>query len=144
MKYARHILSGMIIAGFLLAATASSSDKDTEAKISKTEANAPAIDITAMQLSKDYIANEVSADQKYKDKVLSVTGTVTDIAKDMTDGIYVVLAGPEDDIVSVQCSFADDHTDETAALKKGQKITIKGLCDGKMMNVHLSGSSLVK
>jgi len=134
----RHLLSATAVAVFFVLAIASSDDKATETEIS---ANTPEISISAQQLYQEYDENEVAADLKYKDKVLLVSGTVDEIAKDITDNIYVTLKGDEF-IGDAQCFFADNHTDEAAQLKKGMKITIKGMCDGKMMNILLRGCSL--
>ncbi|MCW5931160.1 MAG: hypothetical protein KIS69_05765 [Bacteroidetes bacterium] len=134
----KHLLSATTVAVFCVLAIASSDDKNIESEIS---ASAPAISISAHQLYQEYAANEVAADQKYKGQVLSVTGTVDAIAKDITDNIYVTLKGDEY-IGDVQCYFADNHTNEAAQLSKGMRITVKGKCDGMMMNVLLRGCAV--
>ena len=134
----KHVLSTATIAIFVVLAIASSSDKKIESDISTTT---PAISISARQLYKEYEDNEVAADQKYKNKILSVGGTVDNIGKDITDNIYVTLKGSEF-IGSVQCFFGENHVNEAARLSKGMKITVKGKCDGKMMNILLRGCSI--
>ena len=54
------------------------------------------------------------------------------------DEIYVSLKGAEY-FVDIQCYFAESHIQEAANLSKGQTITVKGICDGQMMNVILKG-----
>jgi hypothetical protein len=123
-----------------------SDDNKIEQEISSTEPviqSQPAITITSKQLYQEYNDNEVAADLKYKEKILLVNGTVDNIAKDITDNIYVTLSGNEF-IGDVQCFFSEAHTNEAAQLKKGMKITIKGKCDGKMMNILLRGCSIVE
>ena len=134
----KHLLSATFFAAFLILAVASSDDKKTESEISTNE---PTISVSAKQLYKDYTDNEVAADLKYKDHVLVVTGRVDEIAKDITDDIYVTIKGDEY-FGDAQCFFSKDHTNEAAQLKKGQTITIKGKCQGKMMNILLRGCSL--
>src|SRR6267143_79813 len=46
---------------------------------------------TAQQLFADYEANEVAADEKIKDKVIEISGTVESIRKDLTDSIVISL-----------------------------------------------------
>lgn len=146
MKKTNHILSLLLVTVFCLAAIASSSDeKETEKKVAKAEAEKPAISITAAALSKAYQDNEVGADQLYKNTVLMITGTVEAISKDFTDKIYVTLKGDGGDfsITDIQCYFSDDHINQASGLKKGQRITVKGLGDGLVMNVIVRGCSLV-
>jgi uncharacterized protein (DUF1330 family) len=141
-KFTRHLFSVAAICGFFVLAVASSDDKKTEKEVAEKEAAQPAVQVTAKQLYADYDANEVAADQKYKDKVLIVSGTVNDIAKDFTDGIFVIVKGDEM-AGDIQCFFSKDHTDEAAKLKKEQTISIKGNCEGKsMLNVILRGCTV--
>ena len=82
---------------------------------------APAIAVTANELFAAYQANEVSADQLYKDKKLAVSGTVQEIKKDFTDSIYVVLKTPNP-FMGVHASLDDKHQGVAASLQKGQKV----------------------
>lgn len=145
MKKTNHFLSAFLVIVFFVAAIASSDEKDTEKKVAKTEAEKPSIAITATALSKAYQDNEVGADQQYKNVVLIVTGTVESISKDFTDKIYVTLKGDGGDysLVDIQCYFSDDHVNAASSLKKGQRVTVKGMGDGLVMNVILRGCSLV-
>lgn len=94
------------------------------------------IDVTAMELTAAYVANEVKADHDYKGKQILVTGEIIDIKKGVADHIYVVLKGSEK-YRSVQCYYADEKDAQT--LKKGMEISFKGKCDGLWVNVILSG-----
>lgn len=96
--------------------------------------------VTAARLFADYEANEVAADEKYKGKVLVVTGTIEDIGKDFVDTMYVTLR-TDNGIMSVQCRFDDEHKFQLANTTKGQQVTLKGKCDGKFGNVLLSDCS---
>jgi hypothetical protein len=99
----------------------------------------PAISVTADQLVSDYEANEVAADEKYKEKVIEVSGYVDSIGKDITDTMYVTLeTGEEFSLVHPQLFFSDTHEAEVAELKKGDPLTVRCRCDGKFMNVHLT------
>lgn len=128
---------------FAALAIASNSNEANEEKV--INESAPAIEVSAKQLAADYSANEVSADQRYKDKVLQVSGTVESINKDITDDIYIVLTGADDEfgMDGVHCSFSKGHTNEAAALSKGQKIIIKGIGAGMIMgSAQLSGCTI--
>ena len=93
-----------------------------------------AIVITPADLFAAYDSNEVAADNKYKGKMLKITGTIKDIGKDILDDAYITLDCGEL-IVSVQCYFKSNQLDAVAELAKDQTITIVGTCRGQSMNV---------
>lgn len=139
-KTLRHWFALFALAGFVFAAVATSESKDGD-ESSKVK---PSVKTTAVALYTAYDENGVAADEKYKDKWISVTGTVEGIDKDLMDDIYVSLKG-DDFIGVVQCMFGDEHVEQTASLKKGQTVTIVGKCSGKVIsNVILKKSRLVE
>lgn len=102
-----------------------------------------AIVISALDLYNAYDSNEVSADQKYRNKQLEVTGKVKDIGKDVFDKIYVTLdvgAG----IGSVYISFDKGQEDQIAELAKGQSLTVVGEGGGfTALSVTLKKSKII-
>lgn len=146
MNTAKHLLSLVVFLLFIFLAVGTGEDKDknkstdkdktTENKSTDTEVKEEVIDVTADKLYSDYESNGVAADQKYKDKVLRVTGKINSIDKDILDKVYVTLE-TSNIIGSIQCYFDSSNENIAAELKKGQKITVKGRCDGKMINVVL-------
>ena len=96
--------------------------------------------VTAVDLYKEYDANSVAADQKYKDKVLEVSGKICNIGEDITGVPYIVLAGDEYGMVGVQCCFGDENV--VAKLSKDQQVTVSGKCDGIIIDVFLRGCIL--
>ena len=95
------------------------------------------ISVSANTLAAAYTANEVAADDKYKGKELTVSGTVESIGKDITDTSYVTLAA-SGDIFGVQCMFDDQYKGQLAKLQKGQRVQLHGTCKGKTLNVILA------
>jgi len=144
-----YIIGGLLaigIVGAIMDKQKPKSDSSTAASQSSTTSisssattNAPApVSVTATSLYQDYEANEVAADEKYKSKTLAVSGTVDSIGKDIADTMYVSLSsGKQYSITNVQCMFGDEHKNALSRLNKGQKVTIKGRCDGKFGNVLL-------
>lgn len=96
--------------------------------------------ISAGDLVSSYTSNEVAADNNFKGKKFYVEGYIESIGKDILDDIYVTLKSG-DLIRSVQCYIEDQ--DKVAQLRKGQKITVIGECDGLMMNVLMKNCKLV-
>lgn len=96
------------------------------------------IDVNADDLYKAYEANEVAADERYKDKLVKVHGVVQSIGKDILDNPYVVLGG-EGMLDGVQCTFPDNASSKTSLSKmnKGDNVWVKGVVEGKMGNVQV-------
>lgn len=106
-----------------------------------TPVQAPDVTVSAKQLYEDYKANEVSADEKYKDKTIVVSGTVRNIGKDIVGTMYVTLEG-DDVIGSVQCMFDDEYKGQLSQLQKGQHVTIQGTGGGYLMNALIKDSQI--
>ena len=137
----KNLFSGLVVVIFSIIAIAST-EETIEVDIA---GKSPEVTVSAYEIYQAYEANEVAADLKYKEKVIQVSGVVESIGTDFMDTIYVSLSvGDEYEISSVQCFFADSHKADAASLSKGQRVTIKGLGDGYLMNVLLRGCTLVK
>ena len=95
----------------------------------------PSVTISASKLYKEYNENEIAADEKYKGKIIEVTGVIRDIGNDIMDNAYITLVGNEY-FGDIQCYFNEKSV--LASLSKGKRITVMGSCSGLMMNVHLN------
>lgn len=142
------LVSAAIIGTFVFMAAASGQD-EVEKKVAEQTKKEPALQVSSVELYEAYEANEVSADKKYKNKTLEVSGKVIDINKNSIDESEIIvklngLVDNEYEIMGISCYFDASHTDEAANLSKGQKITILGLCDGNLMGVNLKGCSIKK
>ncbi len=110
------------------------------AQINKTQPKPETqlIKVTAKALADEYSENAVAAEKKYENKRILVTGTITDIGKDVLDTAFVVLkGGGEAGIHHVQCMFKSDQEDILANLKKGQTVTIEGESDGLALGINV-------
>ena len=92
----------------------------------------PVLTVNSKNLYNDYNNNEISADDKYKGKIIQVKGTIRDIGNDIMDEAYITLIGDEF-FGDVQCFFSDKSY--LIDVKKGQNITVVGYCDGLFLNV---------
>jgi tRNA_anti-like len=77
--------------------------------------------VTAGELFKAFEDNEVAAKAKYGNKLLVISGTVSDITLDFLDKPVVSLRTPNP-FMSLQASGLD--ADSAGALKKGTKVTL--------------------
>ncbi len=95
----------------------------------------PSITISASKLYKEYNENEIAADEKYKGKIIEVTGVIRDIGNDIMDNAYITLVGNEY-FGDIQCYFNEKSV--VAKLSKGKRITVIGSCSGLMINVQIN------
>lgn len=121
--------------------SSSSGSSSSSAPMSESEKD-EAVKVTAVKMMDDYNENGVSADSKYKGKLVEVTGTVDDISKDILGELYVTLLTDEM-MFSVQCYFKKDHTESLSTLKKGQGVVIRGKGAGAMGNVMMEKCEII-
>tara|TARA_B100000989_G_scaffold222976_1_gene170516 strand:+ start:306 stop:722 length:417 start_codon:yes stop_codon:yes gene_type:complete len=95
----------------------------------------PSVTISASKLYKEYNENEIAADEKYKGKIIEITGVIRDIGNDIMDNAYITLVGNEY-FGDIQCYFNEKSV--VAKLSKGKKITVIGSCSGLMINVQIN------
>ena len=95
----------------------------------------PSVTISASKLYKEYNENEIAADEKYKGKIIEVTGVIRDIGNDIMDNAYITLVGNEY-FGDIQCYFNEKSV--VAKLSKGKRITVIGSCSGLMINVQVN------
>ncbi|MES2701460.1 MAG: hypothetical protein V4649_02420 [Bacteroidota bacterium] len=81
--------------------------------------------VTAVTLSKEYTENEQAADNKYLNKAIEVSGTVSEVNTNQDGGLMVVLDSG-DPMTGVQCTMRE----KGASIAKGQNIKLKGKCSG--------------
>lgn len=85
--------------------------------------------LSATDLIKEFETNEQASNKKYTDKVVRVDGEVKDILRD-DKGFYSLVLGDTASLSSVRCSIDSVHSQEAAAVKKGERIAVKGICSG--------------
>ena len=95
--------------------------------------NKKGVVVTAAGLVKEYNDNEKSADLKYLNKAIEVSGTINEVTKNQDGGLMVILDSG-DPTIGIQCAMRDKEQ----KLAKGQSVTVKGFCSGKLMDVSLT------
>lgn len=112
--------------------------KNAEVSVGSKKAE---IRIEAAVLVKEYENDEETANSKYLGKIIEVSGTVNSINED-EQGVSVYLKN-KDDISGVMCTF-DKNTENIKRINTGDQATIKGVCDGYLMDVKLNKCSTEK
>ena len=93
-------------------------------------------EMTADALFDEYQKDKVAADQKYKGKVLTITGTV-DIVKVGLSGNPYVTMKTSNLVLRVQFLFKKKDESALSRLRKGDQATIRGRVSGRIGNVLL-------
>ncbi len=91
------------------------------------------ITIQATDLYQQYSTDEAKANAKYINKIIAVTGTVSEVNKE--NNTCTILLKKENEEGGVSCNLFT-HTNTNA--KKGETLTIKGRCTGFLMDVALA------
>lgn len=92
----------------------------------------PLIAVSAREIASDYDDNEVAADQKYKGKILEVSGIVASIDSSVGDQAIVQLVG-KNEFQTVSTQGNNDFTQYATTLKKGQNIVLICKGDGEVI-----------
>jgi tRNA_anti-like len=99
----------------------------------------PVATLTSDELIAEYQKNEVGADQKYKDKLIEVTGKVAEVKKDLFGRYFVGLGtAHEGEMFDVMCYLDPSAEADAGKLQKGETTTIKGLCQGRAGGIVLN------
>lgn len=104
-------------------------DEEKKQQEEKELREGKAVTVTAVQLYKDFDENPLSADTKYKNKVVEVTGEVARVEK---GGFRPVIELQTEGNGIVRCEFENPREVEAQLekVKVRQQVTIRGRCTG--------------
>ncbi|HEY0677985.1 MAG TPA: hypothetical protein VGD17_06855 [Chitinophagaceae bacterium] len=91
--------------------------------------------IASEDLVSQFDADEKEASAKYSGKVITVVGNVGMVQS--TDSSQTVFLNDGISASAVICHFQKNATDKKLMLLEGEKIRIKGVCSGYLMDVVL-------
>jgi hypothetical protein len=137
-KKIRYILIFLVLALIAGVAAWKYTFKISESNVAshKTE-----VTIDAPRLLQAFETNEDSANMKYRDKVVQVSGTVGSITKDSLG--YSVYLKEKDAISGIICSF-DKSSFDSVRVKPGAQINVKGICMGYLMDVQMNKCNIAE
>jgi hypothetical protein len=104
-------------------------EREKQAKADKELREGPAVTVTADKLYEDYESNALTADTKYKGKVVEVTGKFLKFNKDRFGRSTVDLDTTGDGMI--RCDFPRGFEGQLEKLKADQTVTIRGRCKGR-------------
>ena len=103
----------------------------------------PHVRTSASALDQEYYNDRQAADQKYRDKVLQVSGMVMRVEQDGSGQISVILQGAQSRLSGIECQVDRTQMQEVQQLRAGQQVIVKGYGAGKTIHVRLRGCLLV-
>lgn len=95
--------------------------------------------VTSADLYHQYNADETTANAKFMDKIITVTGVVSEVSQ--ADKTCTILLKNKEDGGGVSCNLFNHPN---ALVKEGETVTIKGRCTGFLMDVALTGCEIEK
>ena len=96
----------------------------------------PHYTLKPIDLLSEFEQDDVAANKMYLDKIIQISGEITKIEE--KKNIHIDTGNPLSAII-----FELDDKENYPTLKIGDKITIKGLCTGYLMDVVLVGSVVI-
>ena len=128
-KYQITILFGSGI----LAVAATYGFNEYNRKLSDTRQLKAAFQIDAVDFVRQFELDGSSATTQYSDKVIDVQGFVSSM--DVTDTSGTVFLHGSNSKSSVMCQFGQKTFQEIKELRIGERVIIKGICTGYLMDV---------
>lgn len=100
---------------------------------SKSPQEKAEISVNAQTLWREFQTNEMQANTKYFDKVIEVTGTISEVMTD-DEGKTIVRLSTGHPSYSIQCTMQESLSTPV----RGEQVTIQGLCAGYLSNVMIT------
>ena len=102
---------------------------------------APEVQISVADLYNEYQRDELNADKKFLNRIIEVTGEVTDVQT--TSGSTIITLSLAGELGGVSCRLATNENPNIDS-HKTKIMTIKGKCSGFLMDVNLVDCVIIK
>ena len=118
----------LVLAGVILLVTAWYIYKEYNRKNVDLKTMTPQFTMESGELIAAFEKDSASANRKYINKVVLVSGTVKTI--DANGNPVVIALGNPGEMSSVLCSMDSSYAAEYQNIREGEKISVKGMCIG--------------
>lgn len=98
--------------------------------------------LTAQNLIEEYQENEIGTTEKYSENVILVKGKVFEVST--LKGNSVITLKDDSSKSSIICHLLSGENMKILELKKGQEVSIKGICTGYLLDVIMVRCTLVE
>ena len=107
--------------------TEQKADNKKEEKPAEAEKLVPQVAVTSANIAEEYSENEVAADEKYKGKMIEISGKVVSVDNGTFDNEMIIkLSDGQYDISGPMCYMKESEKDKVLTFKKGQQVTLIG------------------
>jgi len=103
---------------------------------------APVFTMEVSQLVDDFLTDEAKANADYGGKIVQLEGTLKEIVPN--DSTVILMLGDTTSMVGVSAYLRPGEEVQDADLKPGERITVKGICDGMLMDVIVGNAILIR
>lgn len=119
-----------------------STDTSSSQSNSQSKAEVAPIEVSAEQLLSELEANALSAKNTWKDKRVTITGTLDNI--DASGDYFSLRGNNEFSFINVQVYIDDSLIDEVSAFKKGQTVKVTGVISnvGEILGYSVKAQSI--
>jgi hypothetical protein len=111
-----------------------------EKSMSKQDAS---FTMSSTVLANEYNLNPEASDKKYIDRVIQVTGVISEISTDQNKATVFILR-ENSSATGVLCTLDEKSAKKAAKYKVGSPVTVKGSCTGMLFEVVLNKCVIVK
>lgn len=97
--------------------------------------------VSASKLFNEYELIEATANTKYYNKMVEVTGIVREIKSTLRGDVSIKFE-TENSVFSVTCTLASENKKAIQQIHLGQEISLTGTCKGMLMDVFISNCEI--
>ncbi|MDF0717687.1 hypothetical protein PY092_16100 [Muricauda sp. 334s03] len=101
----------------------------------------PDLVLFSQTLLEDFESDEISANTKYLEQIIQVTGKIQKLGTANGNGTITLNNG--DSMGGIICHLSEKENKKMVSLREGQEIMVKGICTGYLMDVILINCVLV-
>lgn len=103
---------------------------------------APDFSMSATRLAEEFETDPAAANSKFIDRVIEVTGVISEISTDQNNSIVFVLRENETP-TGVLCTLNEKSAEKTERYKVGDTVVLRGICTGMLFEVVLNRCVIV-
>ncbi|MFL5727840.1 MAG: OB-fold protein [Cytophagaceae bacterium] len=98
----------------------------------------PAFSLSSDQLLAEYDKDTAVANKQYLDKVIQLQGKISEVITDQRGGTVIVLNDGKSTF-GITCTMSVNSKDAASKLKKGEVVSLKGICTGGILDPDFGG-----
>jgi hypothetical protein len=98
--------------------------------------------LSATKLAEEYETNSTGSDRKFIDRIIEVTGVISEITIDQKNSVVFILSDKASS-TGVLCTLNEKFHKKINRYKIGDTITVKGTCSGMLFEVVLNKCIIV-